>query len=88
MYDATYTNAAYKSIEKLPETVKKRIQNRIDALINDEDMRGAAKLKGQLDGFDVYRIRIGDYRVIYTFPAGSKIIILDVGHRREIYRRK
>ncbi|MYA96708.1 MAG: type II toxin-antitoxin system RelE/ParE family toxin [Nitrospinae bacterium] len=88
MYEATFTNAARKSIENLPETAKNRIKNRIDALISDENVRGAIKLKGQLDGNDVFRIRIGDYRVLYTFPASSKIIILDVGHRRDVYRRR
>ena len=35
----------------------------------------------------VYRIRSGHYRILYSIRDGSNIIVLDIGHRRDIYRR-
>ena len=41
-----------------------------------------------MKGVDAYRIRIGDYRVIYSFDRSKGILqLLAVGHRREVYRK-
>jgi mRNA interferase RelE/StbE len=52
------------------------------ALGNDALPRGAVKLKGSAGSF---RIRIGDYRVLYRITA-TTVEILSVGHRRDVYR--
>jgi mRNA interferase RelE/StbE len=69
---------------KLPPDVQNRIQMKIDQM--------GLRLKDfphhRLSGSDRYRLRVGDYRVIYTFDiAAETILLLAAGHRREIYRR-
>ena len=68
---------------KLPPQVRARIESRID----DMGLRLATFPHHRLTGSNRYRLRVGDYRIIYTFDAAASIIhLLAVGHRREIYR--
>jgi mRNA interferase RelE/StbE len=58
---------------------------RIDRLTQNPRGSGAVKLSGMADG---YRVRIGDYRVLYQIRDSDKVVlIVKVGHRREVYRR-
>jgi mRNA interferase RelE/StbE len=67
---------------KLPATIQKRIEAKIDEM----GLRLSSFSHYHLTGSDRYRLRIGDYRVIYTFDAEEGVIhLLAVGHRREIY---
>lgn len=68
---------------KLPPRVRVRIESRIDEM----GLRLGSFAHHRLTGSNRYRLRVGDYRVIYTFDAAAGIIhLLAVGHRREIYR--
>jgi mRNA interferase RelE/StbE len=68
---------------KLPPQVRERIESRID----DMGLRLGAFPHHRLTGSNRHRLRVGDYRVIYTFDAAENVIhLLAVGHRREIYR--
>ena len=68
---------------KLPTAVQSQIELRIDRLGSSLDTFHHKRLTG-LDGF---RLRVGDYRVIYDFNlAKGAIHLLAVGHRREVYR--
>jgi mRNA interferase RelE/StbE len=68
---------------KLPEAVRNRIETEID----DMGRRLATFPHYRMTGGSRYRLRVGDYRIIYTFdPAQNAIHLLAVGHRREIYR--
>jgi mRNA interferase RelE/StbE len=82
-YNLVYTRRAERDIKKLEPKVKVRIG---EALLrySEEPLRFSEKLSAPLLG--EYRFRIGDYRVIFDIK-GSEIIVLRVGHRREIYRR-
>lgn len=63
------------------------LRNRIEAKIDEMGLRLANFPHHHLTGSNRYRLRIGDYRVIYTFDsAKNEIYLLAVGHRREIYR--
>jgi mRNA interferase RelE/StbE len=63
------------------------IQGRIEAKIDQMGVRLAAYPHHHLAGSNRYRLRVGDYRVIYTFDAAANVLhLLAVGHRREIYR--
>ena len=77
--------AAYDSdFFKLPTEV----QQRIEAKLDDMGRRLASFPHQHLTGSNRYRLRVGDYRVIYTFDvARETIFLLAVGHRREVYRR-
>jgi len=81
-FELVYTRRAVKDIQRLEPAVKQRI--------------GQALLRYQQNPFDYadkltepaigsYRFRIGDYRVIFDIN-GNDIVVLRVGHRREIYR--
>jgi len=68
---------------KLPPAV----QSRIEAKIDEMGLRLSSFPHYHLTGSNRYRLRVGDYRVIYTFDAEQGVIhLLAVGHRREIYR--
>jgi mRNA interferase RelE/StbE len=68
---------------KLPATVRIRIEAKIDEM----GLRLPSFPHYHLTGSNRYRLRVGDYRVIYTFDAAGGVIhLLAVGHRREIYR--
>jgi mRNA interferase RelE/StbE len=67
----------------LPKNIQDRIQSKIDAM----GRRLAEYSHFQMEGADTFRLRIGDYRVIYEFDlTRNEIYLIAVGHRREIYR--
>ena len=68
---------------KLPEELRRRIEARLD----DMGSRLATYPHYRMTGGNRYRLRIGDYRVIYTFDINrNEIHLLAMGHRGEIYR--
>jgi mRNA interferase RelE/StbE len=74
---------AKKSLCRLPENIQTRIARALLALAGNPRPAGVVKLSGR----EAWRIRIGDYRVIYTIDdAKKKAVIYAIGHRREIYR--
>lgn len=76
--------SAVRQLRKLPTSVQERIAGRIEQLAIDPRPRGSIKLQGE---DDLYRIRVGDYRVIYAIRDDELIVlVLRVGHRREVYR--
>jgi mRNA interferase RelE/StbE len=75
---------AQRVLLKLDKPVRRRIQAAIDGLSRDPRPHGASALKGQ---GGTYRLRVGDYRVLYDIHDGELIVlVVDPGHRREIYR--
>jgi mRNA interferase RelE/StbE len=82
-YRLDYLPSASRSIEKLPRSIQQRIVSRIEALSENPRPPGSVKLKGQ----NAYRVRVGDYRIVYTIEDQRLVVlIVDVGHRREVYR--
>jgi mRNA interferase RelE/StbE len=78
--------AAVRDLRKLPEDVRLRIAVRIDALAGDLRPHGAEALQGEPD---LYRLRVGDLRIIYQVEAKALVIlVVRIGHRREVYRRR
>ncbi|QNJ58085.1 RelE-like toxin [Gordonia phage Bunnybear] len=83
-YDLRITTSAAKSLMKLPRVEQKRIRSAIDGLTTDPRPHGVTKLSGTTDS---YRIRVGNYRIVYTIDDGELIIVVvRIGHRKEIYR--
>jgi mRNA interferase RelE/StbE len=75
---------AVKQLEKLPPEVYPRIRESLVALANEPRPAGCLKLRGR----EGWRLRVGDYRIIYEIDDETRrVVILDIGHRREIYRR-
>jgi mRNA interferase RelE/StbE len=76
--------AARKRINDIDPQSRARILRRIAGLENDPRPPGVLKLAG-LD--DLWRIRVGDYRVVYAiYDERLLVTVVRVGHRREIYR--
>jgi mRNA interferase RelE/StbE len=68
---------------KLPVALQERIQSHIDRLGLSLDSHPHHRMKG----VEAFRIRVGDYRVIYNFDRTKGVLqLLAVGHRREVYR--
>lgn len=75
--------SARKELLSLPDKIIKRIDTAINKLSDISRPRGCIKLTG----IHAYRLRVGDYRIIYTIDDKKhQIEILAIGHRREIYR--
>ncbi len=72
-----------KTLRKLPRSEVGRIELAIDALTENPWPSGCKAVIGMKD---VYRIRIGNYRVVYQVNEAT-IWILKIGHRKEVYRR-
>ena len=82
-YRLLYTHRAIRDIESLEHKIKQRIGKTL-LRYSEEPLKYAQKLCDPR--FGTYRFRVGEYRVIFDVE-GSDIVILRVGHRKEIYRR-
>lgn len=72
-----------KDLDKLDDGITLRISKKLYDLAINPHMAGSEKLSGNKG----YRIRIGDYRVVYTIDKISKTVtIVKIKHRREVYR--
>jgi mRNA interferase RelE/StbE len=81
-YTIEFTNSALRDFKGLDRATQRRIAPRIDALGIDPFLSGAKKLQGEPG---LFRIRAGDYRVIYRVEQKLiTVLILKIGHRREI----
>ncbi len=84
MYKYIFRKSAEKDLKKLPRNIQIQIINKLKYFIAASDpLNFASHLKNLELG--TYRFRIGDYRVIFDVEDDS-IIILSLGHRREIYK--
>jgi mRNA interferase RelE/StbE len=83
-YKILYTEAFYKSLKPIPSKDIRRILRKTRRLATDPRPTGCQKLAGQ----ERYRVRQGNYRIIYSIEDVQLIVIVvNVGHRREIYDR-
>lgn len=84
MYQIEILPAARRQLKKLPASARSQILNRIEDLELDPRPPGVVKLEGE-DG--LYRVRSGDYRILYTIDDDQVFIfVVKVGHRRDVYR--
>jgi mRNA interferase RelE/StbE len=75
--------SAAKELDSLPAKDRKRIAAKLQALATDPRPLGSEKLSGQ----EKYRIRQGDYRVLYSVhDEDLTVLIVKIAHRREVYR--
>lgn len=86
MYRVELSNLAAKELERI-YTADNKIYYRLIAVIESlaGDPYQGKKLKGKLKGD--HSVRVGDYRVVYAIHKAKLIIhVIDIGHRREVYR--
>ena len=84
-HEVEVSRTAEKQLRKLPRDVQERVVRRMLLLAEDPFPQGARKLAGY---DDVYRVRVGRYRILYSvWQRRMVIIILKVGQRKDVYRR-
>lgn len=82
-YEVRLLRRAERQLDALPPRLRARVARRLQDLQQSARPPGAAKLSGQ----NGYRLRIGDYRVLYEVNDELEVVtIVAVGHRREVYR--
>lgn len=75
--------SADKALRKVPQNVQKRIVAALDELREDPRPPGCVKLKGE---DDLFRIRVGDYRVVYHVQDKMlMVLVVRIAHRKEVY---
>lgn len=84
-YRVEFTTAAARQVKKLPNPARDRILDAITDLGEEPRPHGVKKLSGEQTA---WRIRIGEYRVIYdVFDSELVVSVVRAGHRREVYDR-
>jgi len=85
-YSVRLLKGATRDLERLDNSTGRHITHRISWLSQNMDSVRPVALKGELAG--LYKLREGDYRIIYQVLTKEKIIIIHgIGHRKEIYKK-
>ncbi|QWR76708.1 type II toxin-antitoxin system RelE family toxin [Candidatus Magnetomonas plexicatena] len=83
-FSITFARSARKELEALDEPLVSKIFHKIEMLSKEPRPRGSVKLKG---GKNIWRIRIEDYRVVYSIDDNNSILdIIVIRHRNKVYR--
>ena len=83
-YTLVFTKQSFEDIKKLNSTVKRQIKKKLLHFSQVSDIKVVAKKLHDFDGGE-YRIRVGDYRVIFDLDK-HVLVILRIQHRKDIYR--
>ena len=84
-YELRFKTSVAKDLRDVPKTDLRRILERIEALRDDPRPAGSEKLSAQ----ERYRIRQGNYRILYEVLDAEVIVeVVKIGHRREVYRNR
>jgi len=83
-YEVFIERAAQRALARVARSCQERIIEALQDLGGQPRPAGAKKLRGR----EAWRIRLADYRVIYEIDdAQRRILVISVGHRRDVYRR-
>ena len=83
-YSVEYEPEAVADLERLTQAVRERVIHKITWLAENFDQITPQALTADLSGF--FKLRVGDYRVIYEFSRDDEVISIDrIRHRREVY---
>ncbi len=83
-YSVEISRSAARDLRKVPEPYHTKIVGALQALENEPRPHGCKKLLG---GFDLYRIRVGVYRVIYEITDKIKLVVIErIADRKDVYR--
>lgn len=82
-YKVEFRQSVAKDLRAIPNADVKRILARIELLADEPRPAGCSKLSGQ----ERYRVRQGDYRIVYEIrDAVLVVLVVKIGHRREVYK--
>jgi len=85
MYEIILTKVAEKQLKKLPKKDQSKIADKLQSLSSNPKPSEVKLLKGKLAPY--YRIRSGDYRVIYAIEDDKLVVlVVKISHRKEVYR--
>lgn len=85
-YSVELARSAERELWRIPEPARSKIYRSIRSLTDDPRPTGSKKLVGHKNG---WRLRIGNYRVLYTIRDVVRIVRVEsVGHRKDVYRSK
>ena len=83
-YRVDFTQRAYRQFAKVPPEIKRRLAPHLDGLTVEPRPAHAKRLAA---GEELYRIRVGSYRIVYAVEdAAVLVLVVRVGHRRDVYR--
>jgi mRNA interferase RelE/StbE len=83
-YSIRLAESASRSLNNLPARLQVRIAAKIESLAANPFPPGVRKIAGEEHA---YRIRVGDYRVVYDVPEKEIVVlVLRIGHRKDVYR--
>ena len=84
-YRIEFSRPASRQFDSLPKQVQLRLKPRLDSLRDNPRPHGAEKMAGEEE---LYRLRVGDYRVIYQIRDQALVVlVVKIGHRKDVYRR-
>ena len=84
-YSISFKPSAEKDLKRVPKQIVDRIIKRIEELATNPLPAGCAKLYG---AERLYRIRVGQYRIVYEISTESRVVTIHFArHRREVYRQ-
>ena len=87
IYQTRILDSATRELGKLPKSVVQKVIKRIRWLGENADKVNHESLKGDLSEF--FKLRTGDYRILYEVLQNEKIIVIHaIGHRKDIYRKR
>jgi len=87
MYRVSFTPDALEQMEQLNKPVAQQVLKKLRWMAENFDQATHLPLTGNLKG--IYKLRVGDYRALYTFESNEQTIIVHaVQHRREVYKTK
>jgi mRNA interferase RelE/StbE len=82
-YRIEFRPAALRELRKIDRSTQPRIQGAISLLAKDPRPPASRPLRGR----EGYRLRVGDYRILYTINDGVLlIVVVTIGHRRDVYQ--
>jgi len=85
-YKVLFSRVAWKELMQFGENQQWRFFDAIEALETNPRPAGCVKLSGEKD---IYRIRVGDYRILYEIRDTVLIVtVIRIRHRREVYRKQ
>ena len=82
-YEIFFKESVYKELKSIPKIDLKKILSQIEQLADDPRPTGCRKLTG----FELYRVRQGQYRIVYSIQDNRLLInVVKIGHRKDVYR--
>ena len=83
-FEVRFRQSVARDLRRVPKRHVERILKRVQALASDPRPPGHEKLSAQ----ERYRVRQGDYRILYEIVDAERVVIVvRIGHRRDVYRR-